>query len=297
MDDAPMLRTDKGKADTTARHVLQVLAEHARPDGSNAHPSVLRIQYRAGYDRATVQRALRRLEKGGLIKKDGSVDGRTRYRLAMDLRRPPTDWKQLEIEAEAERSAAAERKRRSRAKHVTHAESVTVTHGESVTNDVTHSKSGRHASEVRDVTHSKSGRHALNAAQTTNQPPEQPPTTKDSSSAPVSQAEEDLTEFGNFWLLHPKSRDRERTLAEWRIAVASGVDPKKITAAAKAYAREQAGQPIKYIKTSANWIRDGRYNDVFPPEPEPGRPHLRAVAGEYQPYRNPVNQDVYDEDL
>lgn len=38
----------------------------------------------------------------------------------------------------------------------------------------------------------------------------------------------------------------------------------------------------------------------LPPQPEPdpnGRPPLRAVAGGYQPYRNPTDQSVYDEDF
>lgn len=157
MDRAPMPRTEKGKPDTTARHVLQVLAEHASPNGTDAHPSVLRIQYRTGYDRTTVQRALRRLEKAGLIAKDGTREGRTRYKLALELRRPETDWSDLEREEDEFRAAAAERKRRSRAKTVTHSESVTVTDaegvtvtdGKSVTSDVTHSESVRHALKVR----------------------------------------------------------------------------------------------------------------------------------------------------
>ncbi|MBB5118708.1 helix-turn-helix domain-containing protein [Streptomyces eurocidicus] len=88
MDDAPMLRTDKGKPDTTARHVLQALAEHAHKDGSNAHPSLLRIQYRTGYDRRTVQRAQRRLEDAGLISANGAVRGCTRWKLHLEKRRP-----------------------------------------------------------------------------------------------------------------------------------------------------------------------------------------------------------------
>lgn len=153
MDDAPMLRTDKGRPDSTARHVLQVLAEHARPDGSNAHPSVLRIQYRTGYDERTVQRALRRLEAGGLIKQQGSVQGRRKWRLQMQLRRPEFDWAELEAEAEEGRKQAAERQRRARQKRVTQSEDVTVTHSESVS----------HALGMRDVTHSASERHALSA--------------------------------------------------------------------------------------------------------------------------------------
>src|SRR5690349_4023008 len=109
MDDAPMLRTDKGRPDSTARHVLQVLAEHARSDGSNSHPSVLRIQYRTGYDERTVQRALRRLEAGGLIKQQGTVQGRKRWRLQLHLQRPEFDWAELEAEAEEAKKQAAER--------------------------------------------------------------------------------------------------------------------------------------------------------------------------------------------
>ncbi|RYJ29382.1 hypothetical protein CU044_2123 [Streptomyces sp. L-9-10] len=178
MDDAPMLLTDKGKPDTTARGVLQALAEHAHKNGTGAYPSVLRLQYRTGYDRRTVQRALRRLEDGNLIEADGMVNGCTRWKLNLKVVRPASDWADLEAEEESFRSAAAERKRRSRSKAVTHADSVTVTHSNDVTDgDVTHSPSGRHALEQRDVTHSASGRHARNAALTIKEPSVQPPGT------------------------------------------------------------------------------------------------------------------------
>jgi hypothetical protein len=133
MDDAPMLLTDKGKPDTTSRHVLQVLAEHAHPNGGGARPSVMRIQYRSGYDRRTVQRALRRLEDGNLITPEGVVNGCTVYRLALKLKRPASDWAGLEAEEVRQRDADAERQRRSRAKRVTHSDDVTVTDAESVT--------------------------------------------------------------------------------------------------------------------------------------------------------------------
>ena len=178
MDDAPMLRTAAGKPDATSRHVLQAMAEHASPQGRNCHPSVARVQYRTGYDRRTVQRALRRLEDAKLIIADGTVQDRNRYRLAMNVIRDASDWIDLEREEQDSRAAAAERKRRSRARRVTRSNDVTVTDSECVTDpDVTHSESGRHALQVRDVTHFKSGRHALSAAVTTNQPPVEPPTT------------------------------------------------------------------------------------------------------------------------
>jgi hypothetical protein len=176
MDDAPMLLTERGRPDTTARHVLQALAEHAHRDGSGARPSVLRLQYRTGYDRRTVQRALRRLEDGKLIAATGVINGCTVYRLNLTAQRPATDWASLEADEEAGRAAATARKRRSRAKDVTHSDDVTVTHANSVTNPhVTHADDVRHAPEQRDVTHSASGRHALSAARTINEPSVEPP--------------------------------------------------------------------------------------------------------------------------
>ncbi|MFD7554164.1 helix-turn-helix domain-containing protein [Streptomyces sp. NPDC059835] len=179
MDDAPMLRTPAGKADTTARHVLQALAEHASKTGTNTHPSEIRLQYRTGYDRRTVQRALRRLEDAKLIIPDGTVQDRNRYRLAMNIVRDPSDWDALEREEQDSRAAATERQRRARARRVTHSNDVTVTDSPSVTEpDVTHSESARRALQMRDVTHFKSGRHALSAAVTTNEPPVEPPATQ-----------------------------------------------------------------------------------------------------------------------
>ncbi|MEU1506474.1 helix-turn-helix domain-containing protein [Kitasatospora sp. NPDC005748] len=178
MDDAPMLLTEKGKLDTTSRHVLQALAEHAHKDGGGARPSVLRLQYRTGFDRRTVQRALRRLEDAKLIVAEGVVRGCTEYRLALHLRRPESDWLLLEAEEESLREAAAERKRKSRAKGVTHSAPVTVTHSDDVTSpmsrtlrpDVTHSDDVTGV----DVTHFNDGRHALNAARTIKNPQTEP---------------------------------------------------------------------------------------------------------------------------
>lgn len=90
--------------------------------------------------------------------------------------------------------------------------------------------------------------------------------------------EPDLTEFGAFWLLHPKSRDRDATLAAWRAAVAGGVDPRQITEAAKAYARERQGEPLKFTKLSHTWLRDGRYLDRYE------MPVTRAAAGPLPPW-------------
>ncbi|MFJ8923905.1 helix-turn-helix domain-containing protein [Streptomyces sp. NPDC102415] len=313
MDRAPMPRTEKGKPDTTGRHVLQVLAEYANPDGTNAHPSVLRIQFRSGYDRTTVQRALRRLEKSGLIRRDGSVDGRTRWRLAMELVRPESDWTDLEREENDFRAAAAERKRRSRSRGVTGAESVTVTDSKGVTVTDAESVTG-------DVTDSAPSRHALNASpsRTERRPNHQQPSVnqlhKDSSSptaqedapAPAAEpkpaskprpakptADEHLEAFGAFWLNYPKKRAREEARKAWIAATGRGADPQHIVTAAASYAKERAGEDPKYTKYPATWLNKGCYDD----EPDqPARPHLRAV-GDYQPWRNPEDHSGYYEEL
>lgn len=303
MDHAPMPRTEKGKPDTTARHVLQALAEHASSTGTDAHPSVLRIQYRTGYDRATVQRALRRLEKAGLITKDGTREGRTRYKLAMELRRPATDWSELEREEDEFRAAAAERKRRSRSKGVTHAESVTVTDGEGVT--VTHAESVTdecHALKVRSSRTERSPNHQQpsykqlpkdsSPAADRNEP--QPPATPVQTKSSGEKTDHHLEAFGAFMSNYPKKRDREAAKRAWIAAIERGVDPKHMVDAAQAYARERFGQDPKYTKYPATWLNKGCYDDE--PDPQPG-PQLRAVAGGYQPYRNPTDQSVYDEDF
>lgn len=118
-----------------------------------------------------------------------------------------------------------------------------------------------------------------------------------STAAPAREiSSEDKLEFGRFWHNHPKSKDYDRTLEAWTEVVLAGADPKVISAAALAYAREMAGQEFRFIKQSANWVRERRYEDKFAPEPT-GRPQLRAVAGGWEPFKNPENHDVYDEPL
>jgi hypothetical protein len=285
MDDAPMPRTEKGKPDTTARHVLQTLAEHAKPDGTNSHPSVLRIQYRTGYDRTTVQRALRRLESGALIVRDGTTEGRARWKLAMELRRPESDWADLEREEDDFRAAAAERKRRSRSKTVTHSESVTVTgvkdvtvtDAESVTADVTDGTPSRHALKVRSSRTERRPNH---------QQPSDNQLLKDSSSPAAHEDEptEDLhlDAFGAFWSNYPKKRNREEAKLAWLAAIRRGIVPQQMIDGAQRYARERAGEDPKFTKYPATWLNKGCYDDE--PDPRPG-PQLRAVSGWTAPNR------------
>jgi hypothetical protein len=130
-------------------------------------------------------------------------------------------------------------------------------------------------------------------------PQEEEASTQGGATATPSGADRDFTaeemkEFGNFWLLHPKSQNQDDTRDRWKEAVASGVDPKQITAAAVAYAKEVATQEWRYIKRSDNWLRARRYEDKFAPEPN-GKPNLRPVGGKsHQPYTPPTDPSVYE---
>lgn len=134
-------------------------------------------------------------------------------------------------------------------------------------------------------------------------PQEEEASTQGVATAPPLPAARDITaeeklEFGRFWHNHPKSKDYDKTLEAWTEAVLAGADPVAISAAALSYAREMAGQPFQFIKHSANWLKQRRYEDKHAPEPDAnGRPQLRAVAGGWEPFKNPDNQDVYDAPL
>ncbi|MFJ9461060.1 helix-turn-helix domain-containing protein [Kitasatospora sp. NPDC101447] len=170
---APMLLTEKGKPATTARHVLGVLAEFARRDGTNAHPSLARLQYRTGFNRRTIQRSLDLLEDGTLIEQTGTTDGGVPiWKLAMHLRRPASDWEEILADLDRERAAMAGRQKRSRARRVTDAECVTDA-------DVTDSASGCHALEQRDVTDAECVNHVRKTAVTVIEPSVDPSKNKE----------------------------------------------------------------------------------------------------------------------
>lgn len=109
------------------------------------------------------------------------------------------------------------------------------------------------------------------------------------SGGEVPAPREDLSEFGAFWIVYPKKRDRQDAIKAWKAAIKSGADPQQIIAAATAYARERSGQDPKFTKYPATWLRKGCYEN----EPETARPHLQAVSGGWQPWSNPVDQSVY----
>ena len=208
--EAPMLLTPAGRPDTTARSILVVFAEHADQDGRNAFPGPARIKFATGYDVRTVERAVRRLEDGKLLERQGlTSQGAVRWRVNMAAERPPSDWEEIEAELVAEREAGAARVRKHRgarpqAAPVTDAECVTepvVTDAECVTSSpVTHSASVRNALEVRYVTHSVPG-----------EPPIEPPGTTIGGTLPPDPLRTNSPQAAR-WTEQATAPDRSKTL-------------------------------------------------------------------------------------
>lgn len=134
-----------------------------------------------------------------------------------------------------------------------------------------------------------SRRGDAHVTQTTHEPSVEPKDTSSSASGPLT--EDDLEAFGAFWLTYPKRKNRPAAIEAWKAAVASGVSPARIVAAAQAYARECASTDTepRFIKYPANWLRDGRYDDE-PDQPANGR-RLRTVGPQTAP------RDMTDEEI
>lgn len=98
-----------------------------------------------------------------------------------------------------------------------------------------------------------------------------------------------MTKFGAFWLVYPRSKQREKAKQAWRDAIDRGADPDHIVKSATAYANERANEDPKYTPFPATWLDRGSYDD----EPDAERPALQAVSGGWAPYTNPVDQSVY----
>lgn len=128
----------------------------------------------------------------------------------------------------------------------------------------------------------------------------QAPQEEESSSA-AAQADEPtedlhLKAFGAFWINYPKKRDREEAKKAWIAAIRRGVDPQQMVDRAQAYAHERKGKDAQFTKYPTTWLNKGCYDDEPDPQPEPGRPQLRAVSGGYQPHQQPTAED-YANDL
>lgn len=171
--DAPMLRTPSGEPDTTSRLVLVARAERADKNGRNTYAGPADVAAATGYDERTVRRADRRLEKAGLMIRDGySRHGTTLWHLDMAQTQASSGPSPVDERAERQRKANADRQRRFQERRRAAAEpsqrievdvstKIGITLSEAVSNGVP----GRYVTPLNAVT------NGLGAPQTTHEPP------------------------------------------------------------------------------------------------------------------------------
>jgi len=274
--------------------VLCGLAYHADSKGRGSYPSVPRLAAYACKAPRQVRRDLRQLEDLKFIREGEQskaahlpADKRpTVYDLAMERVVPGGRAGDDDRTRTSARTLASARARGLATRQAKKASSGVVSETErpdvGVRGDV----------DVRADVGVPSDRTWASAATGRGRPPNQlPEPTTETKDSPASTT---LKAFGAFWLTYPKRRDKEAAKKAWIAAIERGANPERIVAAAQTYAQERRDEDPRYTKYPATWLNNGCYDD----EPEqPGRPALRAVSGGYQPYRNPTDQSVYDEDF
>jgi len=173
MYDAPILRTPAGEPDIAARFVLIVRAERADDLGRDTYAGPDDVARATGYDERTVRRADRRLEKAGLLIRDGlSRYGTVRWHLDMKQRQSGEEPSPVDDRAERQRKANAARQQRFRDRQRAAAEAAQRIEPD-VSNkiDVTPFKAVTNGIQERYVTAFKGVSNGLDAPQTTHEPP------------------------------------------------------------------------------------------------------------------------------
>lgn len=309
----PPILLDNSRIDDDAHHVLLVLATKAKPDGSDARPGLEWLARKSYRSVASAQRALDALESAGLISRAADLNGTTVWKLNTNV--VPHGRTVLDERQDRARAANAERQRRYREKRAREAAGqADVTPFDPVTEEP------RNGGEVRDVTVGKGvtrngvegrdvtgGSNACNAPEgryvTGGTPSQQQVipgvtalgtalrTTQTHTTAPEGADAGDA--FERFWKTYPRRVSKAGARTKFDAAVKRGVDPEVIIVGAERYAAERAADTRpgaeRFTKHPTTWLTNGCWED----EPTP----LRAVSGGYQPYRNPIDQSIYDEDL
>lgn len=303
---------------------LTGLAYHADTKGRGTYPSLARLAAYTCKSERSVRRDLRDLEDLKLIRHGDqgkaahiAADKRpTVYDLAVENRVPKGRAGGDEGTRTSARTLASARARGIESRRANKARS----EGESTPKrgdvdvrgdvgvrpdvDVTAGGRGRHSGGTSTSAEPKDEPKDEQLLKDSSSPPAQeddtPPPASPSKASPAraqngQQQDHHLEAFGAFWIVYPKKRAREEAKKAWIAAINRGADPKHIVEAAQAYAKERASEDPKYTKHPATWLNKGCYDDE--PDPQPGRTQLRAVSGDWAPFRNPENHDVYDEPL
>jgi hypothetical protein len=279
---------------------LSGLARHADKKGKGAYPSVARLAAYTCKAERSVQRDLKQLRELDLIRlgdqsKAAHLPEGKRpevYDLAVERTVPGGRASGDEATRASRVTLASSRRRGGKKKPRSGDATSDLTDDVDVRGDVDVTGDADVADGVTPT--SQEGRRPRHPNQKT-EPKAEP---KDSYGAPDSQPagpnseERDyaMKAFGEFWLYYPRPMQPEKTKRAWRAALDRGADPDQIAKAALAYRRHLGGKPNRYTPYSATWLDNGSYDDPLDSAPT-------ADAGDYEPYRNPTDQSVYDEDF
>ncbi|NUS00402.1 MAG: hypothetical protein HOV67_34700 [Kribbellaceae bacterium] len=285
--------------DKDAHHVLLVLASYAKSDGSQARPGLPTLARESYMSVTATADALDRIQAAGLISKTADLNGGTVvWQLHLDVR--SSGLTVLDERAEHKRAKDRARKRRDRAR--VHPQSpVTPSVDEPVDNSRVHPHSPVTCPppEAADV-HPHKGWSPTPVG--VDVPPQwvgQPQLTPATTATPelplncqTHTTRDRDAEFDAFWKAYPKRVSKAGARTKWDAAIKRGIDPAVILAGAQRYATERAGADPRYTKHPTTWLNQGCWDD----EPQPELGLLRVVGG-YEPYRDPIDQSVYDERL
>jgi hypothetical protein len=98
--------------------------------------------------------------------------------------------------------------------------------------------------------------------------------------------------FENFWRMYPR-KDGEANAVKAFDRAAKKHGASLLVSEAERWAGlwHGEGRDKKYIPHAATWLNGERWND------EPPTRRLKAVSGDYQPYRNPTDTSIYEGEL
>ena len=303
-----MTRAD-GRPDLTAHYVLLTLATYADKDGTNARPGLETLAEDCHMSTETVHQALDRIQAKGLISKTAELTGGTTVwclDLTVERSGPSVNDGRREraLEKQRDRQRRYEERRRAGSDGVAQRQD-----DGAVDRQLTVSDSVREAPvltlshTVNDGVGDRHGRCATPSL--TVSPPSEPQVTPATPAldlpidlpidhTPRAAPPDRNAQFDEFWTAYPKRVSKKGARSKWDAAVKSGVEPAVILAGAQRYAAERAadrrpnsGQFTKYPTT---WLQQGCWDD----EPQLG---LMRAVGDYQPYRDPQDQSVYDQEF
>lgn len=275
---------------------LSGLARHADKKGRGAYPSVARLAAYTCKAERSVQRDLKQLRELGFIRlgdqsKAAHLPEGKRpevYDLAIGWTVPGGRASSDEVTRTSRVTLASSRRRGGKKKPSSEDVPSDLTGDVHVRGDV-HVTGDVHVADGVTPT-SQEGRRPRHPNQKT-EPRAEPKDSygaRDSSAAAAPDEERDYAwrAFAEFWVCYPRPMKPEKTKQAWRDALDRGADPDHIVKAAKAYAYARSNEDQQFTPYSNTWLDAGSYDDP-----------IDAPRAGYEPYRDPADQSVYDQEL